>query len=180
MQLNKDKEVREKCYELYTRDFSPRTWYAWRQIAEVPKHERWLTEEQVANLFAIALLKKEQPLRRLTLLDIYIERKTRDWNEWLVTMAGLPPETLIAPCKGHELTETIRNLTGRKIAEPTLYEWGREVGMVRYSRMHEYTASQVAKWVNRANHAINKQEKNHVNPRINGASGKQRRQPASV
>jgi len=155
MQLNKDHEVKEKCEELYRRGFSHRTWYAWRQLAEVPPHERWLTEEQVATLFTIALLKREQPRRRLTLLSIYIERKTRDWNDWLIAMAGLPAKTIIAPCRGDELAERIRLLTGLKISESTLYEWGRESGMCRYSRTCHYTANQVARWLQRANRTNN-------------------------
>lgn len=134
--------------ELLGWEISYRTWTSWRSRLGIKPNAQVLSEQEKADLIAFAALRKESPRKRITLLDVRGAQRDRTKSEWLKTICNLPEGSLLSPCKGHDLPERLYQVLGIRVAESTLYEWGRLPGMLPYKRQHEYTSTQVGQWIN--------------------------------
>ncbi|MEP0873326.1 hypothetical protein NDA01_26550 [Trichocoleus desertorum AS-A10] len=150
MELLQGKEVMQKCAIIYGRSFDPRTWRNWKRTCKVPpstpQRGDWLTPFEVKKLITLTFLKAQNPRGSYSYPQILLEMNQPDKQDWLQAIAETPVNTLIQPCHGRDLPNTLKKLTGKTVPIDRLYRIGRRTQR-KFSRSKQYSAKQINWWL---------------------------------
>ena len=137
-------DVKLACESWYGREVSKRTWIYWKQLAKVPEYAREVSEGKASHIFAVAILRKRFPNKKINFVDIF---KTSRSEIQKIASELQKPVLKIKPdsCRGIDLIEYLEEITGRVISEKTLYRWGKFYG-VPYERHRIYESDQLNHW----------------------------------
>lgn len=154
MLLLPGREVMEKCSLVYGRAIVDRTWRKWKNICEIPPAHphvgEWLTEFQVKCLLVLAYLKKQNPWNHYGYEKVLVEmaklRRNKEQAKFLQAIAEAPRNTLLQPCYGRDLPQTLERLTGCRINLRRLRRIAERNGQ-KFSCAKQYNTKQINWWL---------------------------------
>lgn len=113
-------DVRIVCEAIYKQKISDRTWRRWKAILVIDKYSKFISEQKLEQILTLANVKRSQPYDKVTLSDI-VKSKLKTLIDFQETRNNYTNFLLPDVCKGIEIPDVIKLVTGRKLSKKTLY-----------------------------------------------------------
>lgn len=125
---------------------SPETWARYRKLCGVPSKARQLTDREAFMLVVCAAMHKQGQRVDKWRLTAECDRRLEQCADSASKIQRMTASTI----KAVELPNFLRQLTGRSLSLRTLYRWGQNPAMPRFSLEAEYNAAQLQRWIQAA------------------------------
>lgn len=136
--------VKVSCEEVFCRSINERTWRNWLRLCQVQPYSREVDSEQTLWLLTLAYMKKPQPTKKITLLQIKFKLKEKPFTQ--LHLAEAIYNARFANAQGKDLPEIILRVTGRQVTLRTLYRWAQKQRVTfRCSKL--LTRTEVEQWI---------------------------------
>ena len=147
--------IKRVCAEVYGREFCDRTWQRWRKACGVALTKQIYSPIEWGKLIAFSKLKRENPFGSVSTAELYAEiRNLQASRSTSDQIRRVSRQVLPSQCFGLELISLIAQTTGRRPSIPTLYRWGKEIG-IAFGKRRSYNTQEINKWIKQARKTSN-------------------------
>ncbi|MCG6138768.1 MAG: hypothetical protein MET45_29950 [Nostoc sp. LLA-1] len=136
--------VKISCENVYGRSITDRTWRNWLRVCQVLPYSREVDQKTALWLLTLAYMKKLQPCRKITLLQIKFKLKEKPLAE--LHLAEAIYDARFTNAKGKDLPEIILRVTGKQVTLRTIYRWAKKQ-QVAFQVGKRLTRPEVEQWI---------------------------------
>jgi hypothetical protein len=140
-------DIKQVCEVIYGRAIADRTWRKWKSKLGFNPYEKEVSEDKMTQLLTLANMKREKPYNPVTLMEV-VKAKQKTLEEFRDTRYSYRLYLLPDECKGDDLQDIFKMVTGRFVAERTLYRWG-ELLNIPYSPNRKYGKDEVKQYISK-------------------------------
>lgn len=112
------------CEQIYRKQITSRTWRDWLRLCQVPQYSREVGSKQALLLLTLAHLKRENPYKKITLLQIKLKLSSNSYAQ--VHLVEAMNNAYYTTARGRDLPEIILRITGKQVTLRTLYRWAKK------------------------------------------------------
>ncbi len=132
------------CEQIYRKQITSRTWRDWLRLCQVPQYSREVGSKQALLLLTLAHLKRENPYKKITLLQIKLKLSSNSYAE--VQLVEAMNNAYYTTARGKDLPEIILRITGKQVTLRTLYRWAQKQ-QVHLKAGETLSRPEVERWI---------------------------------
>lgn len=162
MKLYKLADVKKVCDVIYGKEIDRNTWSRWKRKLLIPKSSREVDLQRLEQIITLTNIKRARPYFNPDLYEI-VKMKTEALKEFHDTKYTYQLYLLPDRCRGSEIGNILKMLTGRLISNKSLYRWGEETG-IKFSTNNTYTKDEILKIIHRELPSTNFRHSSDLDP----------------